>query len=128
MVINRARILVIDDDEDTNNLFKGYLESNDFKVDAYTDPLDALNYFKKDKYYDLILLDLKMPQIDGITMYQELKKINDKTTICFVTADILYLQQLKEKMPNFEKFVICKPTLLRNLKNKIELLVFEKKI
>ena len=125
MVIYKATILLIDDDEDINNLFKGYLERNDFKVDAYTDPLDALYHFKKDKY-DLILLDLKMPQIDGITMYQELKKIDDKTTICLITADILYLDKLKEKIPNIEKFVIYKPTLLRNLKDRIELLVFEK--
>ena len=125
MVIYKATILLIDDDEDINNLFKGYLERNDYKVDAYMDPLDALYHFKKDKY-DLILLDLKMPQIDGITMYQELKKIDDKTTICLITADILYLVQLKEKIPNIEKFVIYKPTLLRNLKDRIELLVFEK--
>ena len=125
MVIYKATILIIDDDEDINNLFKGYLEHNDFKVDAYTDPLEALYHFKKDKY-DLILLDLKMPQIDGITMYQELKKIDNKIIICLITADKLYLDQLKEKIPNIEKFVIYKPTLLRNLKDRIELLVFEK--
>ena len=127
MVLSKARILIIDDDVDITNLFATYLEYNEFKVDAYTNPLDALNNIKKDNY-DLILLDIKMPQIDGITMYQELMKIDDKTTICFITADILYLQQLKETIPNIEKFVISKPTLLRNLKDKIELLVFEKNI
>ena len=125
MLIHRAKILIIDDDEDNNNLFKGYLERNGFKVDAYTDPLNALCHLKKDRY-DLILLDLKMPNIDGITMYHELKKIDDKTTICLITADILSLDQSKEKIPNIEKFVIYKPTLLRTLKDKIELLIFEK--
>ena len=67
-----------------------------------------------------------MPQIDGITMYQEMKKIDNKIIICLITADKLYLDQLKEKIPNIEKFVIYKPTLLRNLKDRIELLVFEK--
>ena len=42
MVISITKILIIDDDEDINNLFKGYLERNGFKVDAYTDPLNAL--------------------------------------------------------------------------------------
>ena len=42
MVISIMKILIIDDDEDINNLFKGYLERNGFKVDAYTDPLNAL--------------------------------------------------------------------------------------
>ena len=125
MDISITKILIIDDDEDINNLFKGYLERNGFKVDAYTDPLDALCHFKKDRY-DLILLDLKMPLLDGISMYKELKKIDKNITICLITADIMYLEQLKEKIPNIEKFIIYKPILLRNLKDKIDLLILEK--
>ena len=125
MGISITKILIIDDDEDINNLFKGYLERNGFKVDAYTDPLDALCHFKKDRY-DLILLDLKMPLLDGISMYKELKKIDKNITICLITADIMYLEQLKEKIPSIEKFIIYKPTLLRNLKDKIDILILEK--
>jgi DNA-binding response OmpR family regulator len=125
MGISIIKILVIDDDEDINNLFKGYLERNGFKVDAYTDPFDALCHFKKDRY-DLILLDLKMPLLDGISMYKELKKIDKNITICLITADIMYLEQLKEKIPNIEIFIIFKPILLRNLKDKIDLLILEK--
>ena len=47
MVISITKILIIDDDEDINNLFKGYLERNGFKVDAYTDPLNALCHLKR---------------------------------------------------------------------------------
>ena len=88
MVISITKILIIDDDEDINNLFKGYLERNSFKVDAYTDPLNALCHFKKDRY-DLILLDLKMLLLDGISIYNELKKIDKKITICLITVDIV---------------------------------------
>lgn len=125
MVISIKKILIIDNNEDINNLFKGYLEQNGFKVDAYTEPLDALCHFKKD-IYDIILLDLKMPLLDGISMYKELKKIDKKITICLITANIMYLEQLKEKIPNIEKFIIYKPILLRNLKDKIDLLILEK--
>ena len=69
----KAKILILDDDQDINNLFKIFLEHDDYKIDAYTNPIDALYYFEKDKY-DLILLDLKMPEIDGIAMFQALKK------------------------------------------------------
>ena len=50
---------MIDDNSDINNLFKIYLEHDGFRADAYTNPIDVLNYFKKDEY-DLIFLDLKM--------------------------------------------------------------------
>jgi hypothetical protein len=44
----------------------------------------------------------------------------------FITADIANLEQLKTKIPNIEKYVIYKPTLLRNLKDKIDSLLLEK--
>ena len=120
----KAKILIIDDDPDINNLFKIYLEHDGFQADAYTNPIDALNYFKINEY-NLILLDLKIPQIDGIAMFQALKKIDENVTICLITADISYLEQLKEKIPNIEKYAIHKPILLRNLKDKINELVSE---
>ena len=125
--MSKARILIIDDDPDINNLFKIYLEHYGFQVDAYTNPIDALYYFKKGKY-DLILLDLKMPQRDGITMFQALKKIDDEVSICLITADTSYLEQLKEKIPNIEKYVIYKPIFLKNLKEKVEALVLERRM
>jgi DNA-binding response OmpR family regulator len=126
MFMTKKRVLIIDDDKDVGNLFKIYLEkSGEYQIDAYTDPVDALYYFKKG-LYDLVLLDLKMPQIDGISMYQQLKKVDSNTSICLITADIVNLEQLKTKIPNIEKYVIYKPTLLRNLKDKIDSLLLEK--
>ena len=126
MSMAKKRVLIIDDDEDINNLFKIYLEKNGrYQIDAYTDPVNALYYFKKG-FYDLVLLDLKMPQIDGITVYQQLKKVDNNASICLITADIAHLEQLKEKIPNIEKYVIYKPILLKNLKEKIDSLLLEK--
>ena len=126
MFMTKKRVLIIDDEKDVGNLFKIYLEkSGEYQIDAYTDPVDALYYFKKG-LYDLVLLDLKMPQIDGISMYQQLKKADSNTSICLITADIANLEQLKTKIPNIEKYVIYKPTLLRNLKDKIDSLLLEK--
>jgi DNA-binding response OmpR family regulator len=124
--MTKKRVLIIDDDKDVGNLFKIYLEkSGEYQIDAYTDPVDVLYHFKKG-LYDLVLLDLKMPQIDGISMYQQLKKVDNNTSICLITADIANLEQLKTKIPNIEKYVIYKPTLLRNLKDKIDSLLLEK--
>jgi DNA-binding response OmpR family regulator len=94
-------------------LFKIYLEHDGFPIDSIVDPMDALYYFKKDQY-DLIVLDLKMTQLDGT-----LKNRDDKAVICLTATNIQYLEDLKEKIPNIEKYVIYKPILLRNLKDKI---------
>ncbi|HJT84151.1 MAG TPA: response regulator [Nitrososphaeraceae archaeon] len=124
---DKIKILIIDDDNDINNLFKIYLESDGCcRVDSYTNPIEAIYDFKKN-VYDLILLDLKMPQIDGVTMFNALKKRDNKVIICMITADLHYLEQLKERIPNIEKYVIHKPILLRHLKDKINELVLEKR-
>jgi DNA-binding response OmpR family regulator len=125
--MSNAKIMIIDDDPDINNLFKIYLEHDGFQVDSYTNPKDALYYFKKGKY-DLVLLDLKMPQIDGIGMFQALKNRDDEVSICLITANTSYLEQLKEKIPKIEKYLIYKPILLKNLKEKVEALVLERRI
>ena len=126
MNFDKIKILIIDDDNDINNLFKIYLESDGCcRVDSYTNPIEALYDFKKN-VYDLILLDLKMPQIDGVAMFNALKNRDNKVIICMITADLHYLEQLKERIPNIEKYVIHKPILLRHLKDKINELVLEK--
>ena len=68
-------ILIVDDDEDLTNLFKTFLEYDGYKVDAFTDPIDALYSFRKN-VYDLALLDLKMPKMNGIILSQKLKNID----------------------------------------------------
>ena len=62
----RNRILLVDDEPDITTLFKITLEDAGFIVHAYNDPLIALSKFKLD-YYDLIIVDIKMPTIDGFT-------------------------------------------------------------
>jgi DNA-binding response OmpR family regulator len=58
-------ILIVDDDEDLTSLYETFLKFDGYKVDAFTDPVDALFFFKKD-VYDLVLLDLKMPKMNGV--------------------------------------------------------------
>ena len=85
--------MIVDDDYDIANLFKIFLENNGYTIDAYTNPIDALNNFRK-RRHDLIILDLKMPKMDGITLYQMIKEIDDKVIICLTTADKNFIQHL----------------------------------
>ena len=105
-------ILIVDDDEDLTNLFQTFLEYDGYKVDAFTDPIDALNSFKKNTY-DLGLLDLKMPKMNGIILSQKLKNIDPTLLFRFITAHKEYIERLKKNNPDIEKIVIYKPIWLK---------------
>ena len=119
---SKAKILIIDDDKDITNLFSIFLEYNGYSVDAYTNPIEAFNNFRKNSH-DLIILDLKMPMMDGMTLYHKIKEIDDKVIICFTTADINYIEELRKGIIDIEKIVLYKPVLLKDLKNKIDSLL-----
>ena len=119
--------MIIDDDKDVTNLFATFLESNGYIVNAYTNPLEAINNFRKNSH-DLIILDLKMPKMDGMTIYHKIKEIDNNVIICFTTADINYIQQLKKGIIDIEKIVLYKPVLLKDLKNKIDWLLSRQEI
>lgn len=124
--MSKRRILIIDDDQDINNLFKLFLEHDGYKVNAYTDPVDVLYAFRKNTI-DLVLLDLKMPKMSGMLLYQKLRKIDPNLLFCFITADKEYIQYLKKSIAEIEKVVIYKPILLNDLRSKINSLLSEKK-
>jgi DNA-binding response OmpR family regulator len=79
------RILVVDDEPDNTSIFYIALEDNGFAVDAFTDPLLALSAFKAGTY-DLIILDIKMPTMNGFELYEKMKTIDNKLKVCFLTA------------------------------------------
>ena len=119
--------MIIDDDKDITNLFATYLESNGYIINAYTNPVEAFNNFRKNSH-DLILLDLKMPTMDGMTLYHKIKEIDNNVIVCFTTADINYIQQLQKGIIDIEKIVLYKPVLLKDLKNKIDWLLSRQEI
>src|SRR5215467_15638528 len=75
------RILILDDDMDSNITVEAVLQDNGFKVESYEDPILALENFKS-YFYDLVILDIKMPQMDGFVVYSEIKKIDNRIKVC----------------------------------------------
>jgi DNA-binding response OmpR family regulator len=69
--------LLVDDERDIALAFKIGLEDNGFKVDAFDNPSKALSNFKAG-FYDLLLLDIKMPKMNGFEAYQQMKEIDKK--------------------------------------------------
>jgi CheY-like chemotaxis protein len=81
----KKRILLVDDEPDITISIRAVLESNDLEVTSYNDPVIALSSYKP-RHYDLVMLDVKMPKIDGFELYNEIKKIDNQTKVCFITA------------------------------------------
>ena len=95
-MINKT-VLVVDDEPDLNLVIKMVLEGNGFRVDSFTDPLSALESFKAN-LYDLIILDIQMPGINGFELYRQIKKIDDKVKVCFLTASEMYYEEFRKEL------------------------------
>lgn len=85
IMIKRRQVLVVDDELDITLTLKSVLENSGFSVDLFNDPLVALQNFKTN-FYDLIILDIKMPKMNGFDLYEKIKMIDNKVKVCFLTA------------------------------------------
>ena len=92
----QKKILVVDDEPDLTKSCSLALEDHGFKVDTFNDPIEALSNYKPD-YYDLVILDIKMPKMDGFQLYNEIKKKDHKAKVCFLTASELYYEEFRKK-------------------------------
>ena len=117
------KILVIDDESDVTFTIKNILEDNGFAVDTFNDPILALNYYKVN-FYDLIILDIKMPKIDGFELYIKIREKDPKIKICFLTAIATFNEEFRKtrlalgKIIN-EDYFIQKPIKMEDLLKKL---------
>jgi two-component system, OmpR family, response regulator ChvI len=96
------RILIVDDDPDITLALKTVLEDNGYTVCIFNDPIDAVSNFKQAGMYDLLIIDLVMPNMDGFEFYEKVKKIDNKVKACFITAYDVHSEALREIYPDFE--------------------------
>lgn len=108
------RIMIVDDEEDITTTYKLILQNNGFEeVDVFNNPFEALEQFRKspEGYYDILLIDMRMPGMNGVELYRELKTSNKKLShICFISAHSEFYNLLKQSFPEInEKCFIRKP-------------------
>ncbi|MGI9010575.1 MAG: response regulator [Nitrososphaeraceae archaeon] len=117
------KILLIDDEPDVTYTIKKILEDNGFKVDSFNDPILALNYYKVN-FYDLVILDIKMPKMDGFELYTKIREKEPKVKICFLTAIASFNEEFRKirltlgKTIN-EDYFIQKPINMEDLTKKL---------
>jgi two-component system response regulator ChvI len=109
---DKQRILIVDDESDITTALKMYLEVQGFQVDAFTDPANALAQFKAG-FYHLLILDIKMPEMNGFELYKEIKK-KDKTVKAFFLTALSEMRDYdafkKDVFPKEgERYFIAKP-------------------
>jgi CheY-like chemotaxis protein len=91
-------ILIVDDDPDVTTVFGLGLEDEGFDVYTYNDPLKALTKFRPN-FYDLLLVDINMPKIDGIELSRQILELDANVKICFITAGEANIEVLRELYP-----------------------------
>ena len=116
------RILLVDDETDIVHVLKSGLEVAGFEVNAYDSPQQAIKSFKPN-VYDLAILDIRMPDLNGFALYREMKKIDPALTACFLSAFEIQPDEFKQVFPSMSKgikTIIKKPITTKELVNQIE--------
>jgi DNA-binding response OmpR family regulator len=115
------KILIVDDDTDITLLLKNGLEDNGYFADSYNDPRLALKNFKAD-YYDLMLVDIQMPNMNGFEFYHEVRKSDIKIRVCFLTAFPISFEEIRKVLPPElinRQYIIQKPITITELTKRI---------
>ncbi|MGA7544101.1 MAG: response regulator [Nitrososphaeraceae archaeon] len=124
--MKNKRILLVDDESDVTTALTFALEDYGFEVDSYNNPIVALSTFKSN-YYDLAILDIKMPEMNGFELLREIKKEDENLKICFLTALTElrdHISDTNELSPAFVKdWVIRKPIRNKDQLNDINRII-----
>lgn len=113
----------MDDESDILAVFKRSLENAGFEVQAYTNPFEALERFTPG-YFDLLILDFKMQNLNGFELYRKIKEIDNRAKVCFLSADESHYKQEQDSIPQLSAdHFLHKPIALREFVNRIKKLL-----
>jgi FixJ family two-component response regulator len=107
---------------DTCLTFKRLLEEQDFDVHAFIRLQDVLKNFM---HYDLVVLDIKMPNIDRIKLNHQLRTVDKNVKVCFITASEEYYIERFPELKEEKCFFMQKPVSLDNFVDRVKLALSE---
>lgn len=100
---SNKKIMVVDDELDILHVIRRYLEKWGFKVDTFSDPLYALQKFKESPgEYSLALLDIRMPEMSGVTLATLMRKVKPDIKIVIMTAFEIVAEDLQVSLPTIK--------------------------
>src|SRR5215207_9897686 len=104
----KRRLLIVDDEPDITLTLRTILEQNGFEVVSFNDPLLALRHFKP-RYYELVILDIRMPDMNGFELYRQIRRKDNRVKVCFLTAvsEFREYEQYKKETLDYMQ-VLCR--------------------
>src|SRR5947207_10458418 len=123
--MNPYRILFAEDDETLAFLTRDNLEQHQFEVDHYANGVECLQAFRKNKY-DVCVLDVMLPGIDGFAIAEAIRKVNHEIPIIFLSAKTLKEDRLKGLRIGADDYLV-KPFSIEELVLKIEIFIARSK-
>jgi DNA-binding response OmpR family regulator len=117
-------ILIVDDEPDVTTVFNLGLQDEGFEVYTCNDPLEALSQFRTN-FYDLLLIDINMPNINGIELTRQILELDANVKVCFITAGEVNMEALRELYPTrsigcYIKKPVTIDQLVRRVKAELE--------
>jgi DNA-binding response OmpR family regulator len=112
----KYKVMIVDDEQDITTIFKIGLENNQFIVTTFNDPVEALSKFRPG-LYDLLILDIRMPGMNGFQLYRKIRHVDNKVKVCFLTAFDDSRREFRTSFPFLEevKCYLRKPITVRDL-------------
>jgi two-component system, OmpR family, response regulator ChvI len=123
-----TNIMIVDDEPDILFTYEWFLSDEGYNVEAFTDPQEALKHFVKlsgafSSYYQLVLLDIRMPRLNGLQLFNTIKTLSPNTKIMFISA-LDVAEELTRILPDIKYAdIIRKPVEREYFINKINLLL-----
>lgn len=118
--MDKLKILIVDDEPDITTIMKKGLEMHSYDVDTFNHPKEALSQFNGN-YYDAIVLDIRMPEMDGFRLSREIWKRDSNAQICFMTAFEIYEKEARKVFSNLPSYCfIKKPISISELAEHIQ--------
>lgn len=111
----KPRVMIVDDEAEITDPLKAGLERRGFDVATFNDPLQALSGFRTSAY-DISILDIRMPGMNGFELYREMKKVDGRASVCFLTAFDVHKEEFEKMFPEVKvRAFLKKPITIDDL-------------
>ena len=107
----------MDDEPDITFTIRSILNDNGFQIDSFNDPITSLKSYITN-FYDLVILDIKMPKMDGFELYTKLREKDPKVKICFLTAIATFNEEFRKVRSEVGKIISEEHFIQKPIRNK----------